>query len=195
MRNRKLPSVYVLLTGIIVFSIIGLIAFHEAAPAQASVPAAAPGTVSSKPSRASLSIIKVKEEISSQVIEDSLKDMGELATQEYYFKEVVSYSSVKSFLNIPLSFTESSYLVGYEGIIKAGIDLSKIGVSKNDETSVITISLPKAQILSTEIDTDSFELYSEKEGLGNHISVNEYNNSLSELKKTAQANAEKRGLL
>ena len=121
--------------------------------------------------------------------------MGELATEEYYFKEVVSYSSVKSFIKIKLPFTESSYLVGYDGTIKAGIDFSKIRVNKNDDTSVITISLPKAKILSTEIDTESFELYSEKEGLGNHISVTEYNNSLSELKKTARANAEKRGLL
>ncbi len=197
MRNKNKSSVYLVLTGIVVFSMIGLIAFHKAAPAQASVPAASSKTDTSASDKkgSGITVIEVTKDISAEIIEDSLRDMGALATEEYFFKEVVSYQSIKKFLNINVPFTESSYLASYEGTVRAGINFTKITVSKDDATSVITVSLPKAQILSIDIDTDSFELYSEKEGLGNPVSIRDYNNSLSELKTTAKESAIDRGVL
>ena len=127
---------------------------------------------------------------------EQLQDVGSLVTEEYYFTEVVSFSSVKKlFKTIALGITESSYLASYDGIISAGLDFEKISVEKDDENKVITIRLPKSEVKYMEIDTDSFVLYSEKEGLGNKITLNDYNDSLIELEKNAKNKAVDRGLL
>ena len=141
-------------------------------------------------------IIEVEKNISGEVIQDGLRDMGFLVTEEYYFTEVISYSSVKKlFKTITLGITESSYLASYDGVISAGLDFEKITVEKDEETKTITIRLPKAEVKYMEIDPESFVLYSEKEGLGNKITLNDYNDSLIELEKNAEKKAVERGLL
>ena len=125
-----------------------------------------------------------------------LNDIGVLVTEEYYFTEVVSFSSIKKLFNkLELGITESSYLASYDGVVTAGIDFSKITVSKDDELHLVEVRLPKAEILNVDIDPESFELYSEKTGLGNPISVADYNNSLVELESTASEKAVARGIL
>ena len=109
---------------------------------------------------------------------------------------MVSYSSVKKlFKTIKLGITESSYLASYDGVISAGLDFEKISVEKNDEERIITIRLPKSEVKYMQIDPESFVLYSEKEGLGNKISLSDYNDSLIELEKNAEKKAVDRGLL
>lgn len=142
-------------------------------------------------------IVEVEKEISAEMIEDGLHDMGVLLTEEYYFSEVVSFSSIKKFFStdINLPFTESAYLASYDGVVTAGIDFSSVTVEKNDETKHITVHIPKAEIQNIDIDPDSFELYSEKVGLGNPVSAEDFNNSLIELENTAGTKAVERGLL
>ena len=141
-------------------------------------------------------IIEVEKKISGDIIQDGLRDMGFLVTEEYYFTEVVSYSSVKKlFKTIKLGITESSYLASYDGVISAGLDFEKISVEKDDEERIITIRLPKSEVKYMQIDPESFVLYSEKEGLGNKISLSDYNDSLIELEKNAEKKAVDRGLL
>ena len=141
-------------------------------------------------------IIEVEKKISGDIIQDGLRDMGFLVTEEYYFTEVVSYSSVKKlFKTIKLGITESSYMASYDGVISAGLDFEKISVEKNDEERIITIRLPKSEVKYMQIDPESFVLYSEKEGLGNKISLSDYNDSLIELEKNAEKKAVDRGLL
>ncbi len=141
-------------------------------------------------------IIEVEKKISGEIIQDGLRDMGFLVTEEYYFTEVISYSSVKKlFKTIALGITESSYLASYDGVISAGLDFEKIKVEKDDEAKSITIHLPKAEVKYMQIDPESFVLYSEKEGLGNKITLNDYNDSLIELEKNAEKKAVDRGLL
>ena len=140
--------------------------------------------------------ITVEKKITAEVIEDGLRDMGTLLTEEYYFTEVTGFSSVKKLFNtIDLKFTESSYLVSYDGVITAGIDFDAIRVEKDEEAGKITIHMPPAEIQSVMIDLDSFTLYSEKAGMGNPVSVTDFNASLTELENTAKETALERGLL
>ncbi len=197
MHKTEKSKVYLLLTGVIILLMIILVIVHQRQPLKASIPEATPEAVLENAAKKhdGFSLTTVNTSISAEVIQDGLKDIGELITEEYYFKEVVSYSSIKQFLGLDLGITESSYLAGYEGVIKAGIDFTKITVSKDEDHKVINVALPKAEILSSEIDPDSFELYSEKEGWGNPISVTDYNQSLSELKSKAESSAAERGVL
>ena len=142
-------------------------------------------------------LVEVEKEVTAEMVEDGLQEMGTLLTEEYYFTEVVSFSSIKSFLNsdIKLPFTESSYLASYDGVVQAGIDFSKITVAKHDDGKNILIFLPAAEIESVDIDPNSFELYSEKVGFGNPLSASDFNSSLVELENTAREKAVSRGVL
>ncbi len=197
MQKKGKNTIYLALTGIVILLMIILVIIHQRQPLQSSIPDATPEAVLENAAKKhnGPSFVTINTTISADVIQDGLKDMGELATEEYYFKEVVSYSSIKQFLGLNLGVTESSYLAGYEGVIKAGIDFTKVTISKDDDAKTITVGLPAAKILSSEIDPDSFELYSEKEGWGNPITVTDYNNSLAELKKKAETSATERGVL
>ena len=140
--------------------------------------------------------VEVEKTFSSQIIRDGLRDMGLMITEEYYFTEVMSYSSVKKlFNNIDLPFTESSYLASYDGVVAAGVDFNGIEVTKDEETKLLCVTVPKAEIQYVTVDTDSFKLYSEKTGLGNPISLADYNTSLSELQNNARNKAVEKGVL
>lgn len=197
MQKKGKNAIYLTLTGIVILLMVILVIVHQSQPLNSSIPEATPEAVLENAAKKhnGPSFVTINTTISTDVIQDGLRDMGELATEEYYFKEVVSYSSIKQFLGLNLGLTESSYLAGYEGVIKAGIDFTEIKVGKDDDNKIITVTLPRTRILSSEIDPDSFELYSEKEGWGNPISVTDYNNSLAELIKKAETSATERGVL
>jgi len=141
--------------------------------------------------------IEVEKKVTAEVIQDRLQDMGVLITEEYYFTDLISFSSVKTFLrtDFVLPFTETSYMVRYDGVVSAGIDLSAAGIEKDEDRKQITVRIPKASIQTTTIDLDSFELLEEKTGLGNPLSVQDVNTSLQELERSAEQKALERGLL
>ncbi len=140
-------------------------------------------------------LVVTEKVITAEVIQDGLNDMGFLLTGEYYFTEVVSFSSIKKLLGIEWKFTESSFLASYDGVVEAGIDCSKITVEKDEEAKTILVSIPKAEARPANIDPNSLVVYSEKEGTGNHISITDYNKSLIELENAAEQKAIDRGLL
>lgn len=191
----KRTKLYLIVLAVIVLAIIVLLIWHAVAgESKTAVPAAASAGEPAGPSRA-VKLVEVEKEITTEMIREKLNDVGLLITEEYLFTEVVSYSSVKQLWNIDLGFTESSYIASYDGTVTAGIDFTAIRVEKDDESKQVTIYLPRPQILGVDIDPKSFQLYSEKEGLWNRISVSDYNDSLIELEETARAKAIDKGVL
>ena len=140
-------------------------------------------------------LVTVEKEITSEILTDGVRELGLLVTDEYYFTEVVSYSSIKKIWKIDLGITETSFLASYDGVVRAGVDLSRASIEKDDEERTVTVTLPAAAITDVDIDPESFTLYSEKAGLGNPISAEDFNNSLIELETTARSKAIERGLL
>lgn len=142
-------------------------------------------------------MVEVEKKISPEIVQSGLRDLGFLTTEEYYFTEIVSFSSIRKLFrtDIDLKFTESSYLASYDGTVTAGVDFGKIGVSMDEEARKITVILPAAEIQNVTIDPESFELHSEKQGLGNPISVEDFNTSLVALENNAREKAIARGLL
>lgn len=137
--------------------------------------------------------VEIEKEITTEIIKDGLNDMGFLITQEYFFTQVENYTSTKKlFTIIPL---ESSFVYSYDGVVAAGLDCGKIQVKKDDDSKVVRIYLPKAEIKYTTIDNESFQVYSEKEGFGNKLTLNDYNASLDEFKKMAEERAIDKGIL
>ena len=137
--------------------------------------------------------------VSYEVLQDGLNGIGFLTTEEYYFTEVVTREKSKELLKtgITIPLTESNYVASYDGVVNAGVDFSKITVSvdSTNSTPVITIRIPKPEIQTVSIDHDSFVLYSEKTGIGNPFSAEEYNESLTGLEDIVREKAIDKGIL
>ncbi len=130
---------------------------------------------------------------SIDTVEDGLKNMGILITQEYYFTQVETYTKEKAVLNIFPSSSEFSY--SYDGTVTAGIDFEKIALAKDDTQKKITVEMPASVILDVNIDTDTFKTFSEKDSIWNPIKLEDYNISLTEFEDAAKQKAKDNGIL
>ncbi len=136
---------------------------------------------------------KVIVTVNVETIEDGLENMGVLVTQEYYFTQVETYTKEKKILNLINS--ESGFTYSYDGKVTAGIDFGKVTVSKDEETKTLTVEIPYSELQATDIDMDSFKIYSEKESLWNPINLEDYNMSMAEFEETAERKALDSGIL
>ena len=148
-------------------------------------------------------IVEVERTVTASMLQEGLSDVGRLITQEYFFTEVISHSTMLSLnldlkifqINEPLPITESSFLASFDGVVTAGVDFTRIAVEKDEEARTVTVKLPPAEIFHVDIDPESFQLYDEKKGLGTQIGVEDYNNAFIQLENTAADKAEARGIL
>ena len=194
-QNRK-TTVYLVLIGLVLLLTAGLVIWHGSR-AGTDAPMVTPRPAGDAVVRKEVEkIVTVEKEVTAEVLQDGLRDVGVLVTEEYYFTEVVSFSSIKKlFKKLELGITESSYLAAYDGVVTAGVDFTGITVTKDEEHRVIEVRLPEAKILNVDIDPESFVLYAEKSGLGNPLSAADFNQSLVELETTAKEKAVSRGVL
>ena len=194
-KTRK-SRILIVLIVLAVLAIVVLLFWHGGHKTDTALPPVTPRPAMENTAREKRpGPIVVETEIAAETIEEGLNDIGQLVTEEYYFTEVVRYSSIKKLFNIELGITASSFLASYDGVVTAGLDFTGIRIQKDEVNKVILVTLPKAQILNVDIDPDSFELYSEKEGLGNPISMEDYSASLAELENSAREKAVKLGVL
>lgn len=121
--------------------------------------------------------VAVYEEASKQVdisvINAEIQDIGELATVEYLYTDAAKFEDPKKLFGkeLPFEFTTKSFVVKWDGVIKAGVDITQVTAEADDTDKKIVVKLPKAKILSNEIDDDSVEVLDEKDGLFNSIKV------------------------
>lgn len=114
-------------------------------------------------------------EVSIDLIQSEIQDIGELATIEYLYTDAGKFEDAAELFgkDIPFSFTTKSFIAKWDGIIKAGVKVDEITVEINDSNKEILVYIPKAQILSHEIDKDSIETLDEKDGLFNKIKIDD----------------------
>ena len=200
LKEKKKTRIYLIAIAVIVVLILGLIAWRALrAPRSDDLPAETPRPtqqviVRDRPVEKLVEkLVEVKKEVTAEEIRSGLNDMGVLLTQEYYFTDVLHYSSIKTLFHIELGITESSYLASYDGVVSAGVDFTRISVQK--DANGFTVSMPHAEVVAVDIAPESFTLYSEKTGLGNPVSIEDFNASVVELERSAREKALDRGLL
>lgn len=140
-------------------------------------------------------IIETEVEISGETIRSNMANIGQLCTAEYGFTHVERVDSSREIKGFTIPFTTSTFIYSYDGTIMAGIDFTKIQIDKNDAEEEITIILPEADIISSDVDQDSFKLYDEKNNIFNPINVTEVADSFSDLKESEEKRAVEEGLL
>lgn len=121
------------------------------------------------------------------------EDIGELATQAAYCTEVNVTEASRELFGVQIPFTQSKYIYSYDVIIKAGFDFTAVEWQENDET--ITVKMPPAEVLSSEIVDGSFKVYHEQESIFRPISLTENNEAVQNMKQQAQQTAIANGLL
>lgn len=80
--------------------------------------------------------------------------IAELAALKSYFHDFENYEEGKnSFFQIG----HKKIWIEYGGVIKTGINAKKLKIAGPNEEGVVTVTLPKAEVLSVVVDTDSLQ--------------------------------------
>lgn len=125
----------------------------------------------------------------------TFEDIGELATQAAYCTEVNVTQAERELFGLSIPFTQSKYIYSYDVILKAGYDFSQITYEVDEESQTIEVRLPQVQILSSELDLDSFQVYEEDESIFRPIRLEETNAAMQQMQQRAEEDAISNGLL
>lgn len=115
----------------------------------------------------------VAPEINLDIITSEIQSISELATVEYLFTNAARFTDSKQFKDWNIPFTEKSFMMKWDGLIKAGVKLDKIEIRVDEENMKITVAMPAAEILSYEVDNDSVEVLDEKDNVFNKLTISD----------------------
>lgn len=132
-------------------------------------------------------------QLDAVVLESRLTEISELAAVTYAYTNMAQFQSSNDFYGMKVPFTTKSFILTYDGVIKAGIRLS--GTQVDVSNGAVTVTLPRAEILSHEIDEDSLEVFDEKASIFNPFTVGDFTAFQADQKAAMEARALERGLL
>lgn len=132
-------------------------------------------------------------EITSDLLTERLHSVQELVTVSYYYTNMGRFENQVDFYGWKVPFTTKSFIVSYDGVIKAGVDLNQLRVEVNGEA--VTVTLPESRITSHEIPEDSLEVFDESDNLFNHITIEDYTAFTRDQKAAMEQRATDGGLL
>ena len=90
-----------------------------------------------------------------KVVFNQIDSICELATLECYYHNVAEYEfKGDGFL---ANWTSKKAWIEYSGIAKIGIDASRVDTGNPDKKGVVTVKIPKAKILSVDLDKESIK--------------------------------------
>lgn len=127
---------------------------------------------------------------------EEIKEIGELATIEYRYTNVGTLDASKKLFNtdFDLPGTKKTVVMTMDGVIKVGVDVNGIKISANEASKTIKITLPKAILLSNELDENSIQIYDETSGLFNPITLEDNSALRNEIKIKSEENARGNGV-
>ena len=132
-------------------------------------------------------------QITGDLLASRLRSVQELVTISYYYTNMGRFENQVDFYGWKVPFTTKSFIVSYDGVIKAGVDLDRLQVTVGDEE--ITVTLPESRIISHEIPEDSLEVFDESDNLFNHITIEDYTAFTRDQKSAMEQRAVDGGLL
>lgn len=132
-------------------------------------------------------------DITSELINNRLEDAKELTTLKYHYTNMGQFQNQSDFYGWKVPFTTKSFIVSYDGVINAGVDL--VGAMVKVTGKKIQIMIPHAKILSHEIYEDSLQVFLEKDSIFNPIKISDYNDFSMDQKQVVEEKAIDKGLL
>lgn len=117
----------------------------------------------------------------------------ELATLKCYYHNVAKAETEASGLFKGLGVGYKKLWTEYSGIVELGIDVNKVSISKPSADGIVKISIPDAEILSIDLDTDSLTEPLTDTGFLTKITKEEETAALAsaqnDMEETARANS------
>ncbi|WP_138160464.1 DUF4230 domain-containing protein [Peptoniphilus catoniae] len=133
--------------------------------------------------------------ITSELLTNQIKDSKELTVTKYYYTNMASFENQNEFYGFKIPFTQKKFILSYDGIISAGVDLSKLDLSLDKEKKIIKIKMPDAKILSHEINDSSITIFDEKNSVFNPINLEDYSGFYKDQKALMEKKALSKNLL
>ena len=133
--------------------------------------------------------------ITSDLLGQQLRSVQELVSVEYHYTNMGKFENQLDFYGWKVPFTTKSFLVSYDGVIKAGVDLSGAEVDVDELRKAVTITLPESKILSHEIPEDSLQVFDETRNIFNPITIEDYTGFTKDQKAEVEQKAIDEGLL
>lgn len=124
----------------------------------------------------------------------SIEDIGDLVTVEYNYTDILTYKDSLTLMDMKIPFTDKSYIIKYNGYIKAGVDLSKAVVKDIKETSA-ELDVPVATITDSVLDEKSMVILDQKNNIFNPLDLGDYQDTLKKELNARELKAKKDGLL
>ena len=134
-------------------------------------------------------------EIDINVVNVEIQEIGELATLEYLYTDAGKFEDPKQLFGKDVPFTTKSFIAKWDGIIKAGVDISQVTAEVDSNSKEVVVHIPKAEILSHEIDSESVETLDQKNGLFNPVSVEDVREFDEKSKEKMEERAIENGIL
>ena len=132
----------------------------------------------------------------SEQLKSELNSIQDLVTQQYIYTNADKYARNQTWIfGWERPFSQKTILVTYDGKITAGIDLKDVQPEVDEENHIITILLPASKIISNEIPQESITIVEVKDGLFNDVTLDDYNDFISDQKIKMENKAIERGLL
>lgn len=131
--------------------------------------------------------------ITADLLDQQLREVSDLVTVEYRYTNMGKFENTLDFYGWEVPFTTKSFIVSYDGVIRAGVDLAEAAVEVSGD--VVTVTLPAAEIFSNEVLEDSLEVYDETRNLFNPITIEDYTGFTADQKQSIEAKATENGLL
>ncbi len=133
--------------------------------------------------------------ITSDLLGERLRSAQELVTVAYYYTNMGRFENHVDFYGWKVPLTTKSFIVSYDGVIKAGVDLSGVEVEVDETGKTVTVTLPDSGILSHEIPEDSIEVFDESDNIFNPITIEDYTGFTRDEKAAMEQRAIDNGLL
>ena len=107
--------------------------------------------------------------ITSDLLTTKLQNVSDLATLRYKYTNMGKFEQATDFYGWTVPFMTKSFIISYDGVILAGVDLSEAEIQVDGNK--VTVHLPEAKIISHEIDEDSIEVFDETRNIFNQIKI------------------------
>lgn len=138
-------------------------------------------------------LVKEKETITEDVLQQQIQEIGELGTAKYYYTNMGRYENTLQVGGKNIPFTKKMFIISYDGTIKAGVDVKDIRVTLKDHA--IRVTIPAARILSHEVDMDSVTVFDEKNSIFNGLATEDVTRFLNEQNSQMEEKAVGSGIL
>ena len=133
--------------------------------------------------------------VTSDLLSQRLAEVQELVSVEYYYTNMGKFEHQVDFYGWKVPFTTKSFIVSYDGVIKAGVDLAKVQVSVDAAGKTVDIRLPQSAVLSHVIPEETIQVFDETHNIFNQITISDYTGFTRDQKAQLEARAIENGLL